>query len=107
MTSGRIEELEKLIAAAEDEGLRLRDLVKANNEQERALKIEHAELKFGVKAGAIVMYRGAEHLVTSVSPAHGRNKPWVYGRKKVKSGEWGTRISLLSGDWSIAAATSA
>ncbi len=56
------------------------------------------ELKTGISAGDIVMYRDAEYRVTGIR-LFASPKPWLNGVKKLKSGNWGTQVRCLYSDW--------
>jgi hypothetical protein len=53
--------------------------------------------KAGIAVGDIVIKGGVEYKITSIDASFER--PWVKGSPRRKSGEWGTAIRSLYGDW--------
>lgn len=62
-------------------------------------------LRYGVDLGVVVKTtnerRAGLYLVTWISTDWDRAKPWVKGRKKLKSGEWGEAVHQLFNDWEV------
>lgn len=63
-------------------------------------KIYQAKLEqHGLIIGCIVIHEGEEFKVTNVEFKF--KKPWIYGYKKTKKGEWSHSIKCIFDEWEL------
>ena len=70
------------------------------NDEIKRLKEERAYRDYGVKPGVLVIYKNEKYKITNVD-ARWKGKPWIYGVKLNKGGEWSKKIRHLYEHWEL------
>ena len=70
------------------------------NDEIKRLKEEIAHRDYGVKPGVLVIYKNEQYKITSID-ARWKGRPWIYGVKRNKGGDWSKRSCHLFGPWEL------
>lgn len=93
-----IQQLKLQIKALEKARIPLEEQLSKLRQEARTLKLRLAELEFGVRVGAIVLFRGVRHQITAIDVKWG-DKPWLRGNPMKKDGTFGTAERHLYSNW--------
>lgn len=96
----RIADLERQLVDSKNKSDALRIQIGKLHQQQHKLRLQLAELKFGVTVGCIVV--GRDNKQFKVARVDTRwDRPWIEGHPMNKDGKWSTTIRNLFDDWRI------
>lgn len=97
-----IKEAEAALKAQEENSSRLENEAQESRKEERRIEEFLNALAYGVKPGSIVQHDGGEYLVTHTGSYYRHSPPALYGRKRLKSGEWHASTHYIGHRWTLA-----
>ena len=87
-----LEQIEQQLKKIESDSEKLRDELNLLDGIARDLKLMYAQLKHGVKPGAIVKSKGKLYRLTKLDVSWHPGKPWVFGNPQKQDGSFGTVV---------------